>query len=164
MFTIWRLLIYVKSKYRPGAVIRSKCSDCQVSYIGQTGRNLTTRLNKHKRATKKGDLNNNIAKPRLKTSHNIDWDYQLLSTNYTRKLVYSEQTALNRCQPLPAPYRSLLNRKQQHIVCYSFHDPSICVSYLLTHLRNQSHHTFTNSYSIYWPITSLTTVFEFSTD
>ena len=30
-------------------------------------------------------------------------------------------------------------------------------------LNSQSHHAFTNSYSIYWPIKSLTRVFEFST-
>ena len=64
-----------KPKDRPGAVYKihcSDCSDCQATYIGETGRNLTTRLTEHKRATKKGDLNNNIAKHHLKTSHAID--------------------------------------------------------------------------------------------
>ena len=31
------------------------------SYIGETGRNLNTRLTEHKRATRNGDANNNIA-------------------------------------------------------------------------------------------------------
>ena len=32
------------------------------------------RLNKHKQAPKRGDLNDNIAEHHLKTSHTIDWD------------------------------------------------------------------------------------------
>ena len=63
MFTLRRLLTNVKGKDkpedRPGTVYKIRCSDCQATYIGD--RNLTTRLNEHKRATKKGDLNNNIA-------------------------------------------------------------------------------------------------------
>ena len=55
----------------------------QATYIDETGRNLTTRLNEHKRATKKGDLNNNIDQHHLKTSHIIEWDsVTCLSTNY----------------------------------------------------------------------------------
>ena len=50
-------------------------ADCLATYIGETGRNLTTRLNERKRATKKGDLSNNISDHHLvKTSHTIDWD------------------------------------------------------------------------------------------
>ena len=78
MLTLRRLHTNVKDKdeheNRPGAVYWIKCSDCQATSIGETGRNLTTRLNEHKRATKKGDLNNNIAQHHLKTSHTIDWD------------------------------------------------------------------------------------------
>ena len=72
MFTLRRLLTNVKDKdepeHKPGAVYKIKCSDCQVTYIDETGRNLTTRLNEHKRATKKGALNNNIAEHHLKTT------------------------------------------------------------------------------------------------
>ena len=76
IFTLRRLLTNVKGKDkpedRPGAVYKIHCSDCKATYIGETGRNLTTRLTEHKRATKKGDLNNNIAEHHLKTSHAID--------------------------------------------------------------------------------------------
>ena len=44
-----------------GAVYKIYCSDWYASYIGETGRNLTTRLTEHKRATRKGDVNNHIA-------------------------------------------------------------------------------------------------------
>ena len=102
--------------------IRSNApADCQATYIGETGRKLTTRLSELKRATKKGDLNNNIAEHHLKTNHTIDWDSATCvtySTDYYQRITLEswftnlEQTALNRCQPLPAPYKRLLNRKQ----------------------------------------------------
>ena len=70
MFTLRRLLTNVKGRDepedRPEAVYKMKSSDCQATYIGETGRKLTTRLNEHKRATKKGDVNNNIAEHHLK--------------------------------------------------------------------------------------------------
>ena len=49
--------------------IRSTASTARplIIIIGETGRNLTTRQTEHKRATKKGDLNNNIAEHHLKT-------------------------------------------------------------------------------------------------
>ena len=125
IFTSRRLLTHVKGndkpEDRPGAVYKIHCSDCQATYIGETGRNLTTRLTEHKRATKKGDLNNNIAEHHLKTNHAIDWDSATCltySTDYYQRITLEswftnlEQTALNRCQPLPAPYKRLLNRKQ----------------------------------------------------
>ena len=100
-----------------GAVYKIHCSNCQATYIGETGRNLTTRLTEHKRATKKGNLNNNIAEHHLKTNDAIDWDSAtcLPTVPTTTNELHSKaglQTALNRCQPLPAPYKRLLNRKQ----------------------------------------------------
>ena len=95
--TLRRLLTNVKDKEKPedrqGAVYKIKCCDCQASYIGETGRNLSTRLTEHKRATRNGDVNNHIAEHHLKTKHQIDCDmynvfYRLLSTSYFRKLVY----------------------------------------------------------------------------
>ena len=75
------------------------------TYIGETDGNLTTRLNEHERATKKGDLKNNIAEHHLKTSHTIDWDSATCltySTDYHQRITLEswftnlEQTALNR--------------------------------------------------------------------
>ena len=69
-------------------------------------RNLTTRLTEHKRATRKGDVNNHIAEHHRLTNHTIDWDSaQCLtySTNYFQRLTLEswfinlEQTLLNRC-------------------------------------------------------------------
>ena len=90
------------------------CSDCHASYIGETGRNLATRLTEHKRATRKGDVNNHIAEHHRLTNHTIDWDSaQCLtySTNYFHPLTLEswftnlEQYPLNRCKPQPAPYK-----------------------------------------------------------
>ena len=81
--------------------------------MGETSRKLTTRLSKHKRATKQSELNN-IAERHLKTSHTIDWDCASCLTHsidyYQRITLESwftnlEQTALNNncCQPLLTP-------------------------------------------------------------
>ena len=55
--TLRRLLTNVNDKDKPegrqGAVYKIKCCECQASYIGETGRNLRTRLTEHKRATRK---------------------------------------------------------------------------------------------------------------
>ena len=76
--TLQQLLTNVKDNDEPndrqGAVYKIKCCDCQATYIGETGRNLNTRLTEHKRATRNGDLNNNIAEHHLQTNHRINWD------------------------------------------------------------------------------------------
>ena len=103
---------------RQGAVYKINCSDCHASYNGETGRNLTTRLTKHKRATRKGDVNNHIAEHHWLTNHTIDWDSaQCLTygTNYFQRLTLEswftnlEQTSHNRCQPLRTPYKRLIH-------------------------------------------------------
>jgi len=120
--TLRHLLTNVKDRDEPnnrqGTVNKIKCSDCQASYIGETGRNLNMRLTEHKRATRNGDANNHIAAHHQLTNHNIDWDSaQCLtySTNYFQRLTLQswytilEQKPLNRCQQLPAPYKRLIH-------------------------------------------------------
>ena len=89
MFTLLRLLTIVKDKDEledtPGAVCRIKCSDCQATYIDETHRNLTMWLNEHKQATKKGDLNSNIAEHYLKTSHTMGLPCELPTVPTTIK-------------------------------------------------------------------------------
>ena len=120
--TLRQLLTNVKDKDEPndrqGAEYKIKCCDCQATYVSETDRNLNTRLTEHKRATRNGDLNNNIAEHHLQTNHRIDWDCAecvIYSTDYYQRVTLEswftnlEQTPLNRCQQLPAPYKRLIN-------------------------------------------------------
>ena len=120
--TLRQLLTKVKDKDEPncrqGAVYKIKCCDCQATYIGETGRNLNVRLTEHKRATRNGDINHHIAEHHLQTNHRIDLDsakYITYSTNYYQRLNLEswftnlEQTPLNRCLQLPAPYKRLID-------------------------------------------------------
>ena len=91
--TLRQLLTNVKDKVEPknrqGAVYKNKCCDCPATYVGETGRNLNTRLTEHRRATKNVDNKNNIAEHHLQTDHRIDWDSAeciSFSTDYYQRL------------------------------------------------------------------------------
>ena len=120
--TLRQLLTNVKDKDEPRnrqeADYKINRSDCHASYIGETDKNLNTRLTKHKLATRKSDFNDHIAEHHRLTNHTIDWDSaQCLidSTNYFQRqtleswLATIEQIALKRCQPLLAPYKRLMH-------------------------------------------------------
>ena len=119
--TLRQLPTNIKDKDEPsdrrGAVYKIKCCVRQATYIGETGRNLNVRLTEHKRATRNGDINNHIAEHHLKTNHRIDWDSAecvTYSTDYYQRITLEgwftnlEQTPLNHCQQLPAPYKRLI--------------------------------------------------------
>ena len=62
-------------------------------------------------------LDNHIAEHHLKTNHRIDWDSAecvTYSRDYYERITLEswftslEQTPLNRCQQLPAPYKRLI--------------------------------------------------------
>ena len=93
------------------------CCDCQAAYNGGTGKNLSTRLTEHKRATRNSDVNNNIAEYHLQTkptgeTDQFDWhsatcitystDYYIDGSLYFH-FTNLEQTPLNRSQQLPTP-------------------------------------------------------------
>ena len=103
---------------RQGVVYKIECCDCQASYIGETGRNLSMRLTEHKRETSNGDVNNHIAEHHLQMIHQIDWEFAIcikFSTDYYQHLTLEswftnlEQTPLNCSQQLPAPYKRLID-------------------------------------------------------
>ena len=162
--TLRQLLTNVKDRDEPinrqDTVYKINCFDCQASYIGETGRNLNTRLTEHKRATRNGDANNHIAVHHQLTNHNIDWDSaQCLtySTNYFQRLTLEswytnlEQTPLNRCQQLPAPYKRLI------------HDRNEATNGLLTDRLNITDQNLTNNRRIethQWLMTNFTRVFQ----
>ena len=97
------------------------CCDCEATYIGETGRNLSMRPTEHKRATRNDDVNNHIASHHLQTKHQIHWDSATCitySTNYHQRLSLEsrftnlEQMLLNCNQQLPAPYERLIDVNQ----------------------------------------------------
>ena len=87
--TLRHLLTNVKDKDDPkdrqGTVYRIRCNGCNGTYIGETGRALTTRLGEHQTATDKEDLTNNIAQHHRKTGHDINWDSARCLTHSTDK-------------------------------------------------------------------------------
>ena len=97
--------------------------DHVTTYIGETGRNLSTRLTGHKRTTRNGDVNNHISEHHLQTKHQINW-YSATCitycTDYYERLTLGkwftklEQTPLNRSQQLPAPYKRLIGGIKQN--------------------------------------------------
>ena len=112
-----------KPEDRQGAVYKIKCWDCQATYIGETGSNLSTRLTEYKRATRNGDVNDHIAEHHSQTKHQIDWDSATCitsSTDYYQRLTLEswftdlEQTPLNRSQQLPSPYKRLIDEIKQN--------------------------------------------------
>ena len=98
-------------------------NNCQASYVGETSSNLSTRLTKHKWATRNGDVNNHIAEHHLQTKHQIEWDSVTCitySTDYYKRLTLEswfanlEETPLNRSQQLPALYKWLIGKIKQN--------------------------------------------------
>ena len=119
--TLRHLLTNVKDKVDPkdrqGTVYRIRCNDCSGTYIGETGRTLTTRLGEHQTATDKDDLTNNIAQHHRKTGHDINWDSATCLTHSTDKdqrltleswFTNLQPNPLNRSRKLPAAYERLL--------------------------------------------------------
>ena len=122
--TLRHLLTNVKDKDDPkdrqGTVYRIRCNDCNGTYIGETGRMLTTRLGEHQTATDKEDLTNNIAQHHRKTGHDINWDSATCLTHSTDKdqrlaleswFTNLQPNPLNRSRKLPAAYERLLQSK-----------------------------------------------------
>ena len=114
--TLRQLLTNVKDKDEPsdrrGAVYKIKCCDCQVTYIGETGRNLNVRLTEHKRAIRNGDINNHIAEHHLKTNRRIDGDSAecvTYSTDYYQRITLESWfTNLEQTPPATEPYKRLI--------------------------------------------------------
>ena len=73
--TLRGLLTRVKGPQRymdKGVVYQIPCAQCDVVYIGETGRPLKTRISEHKRAVATGDVRNANATHWMKTNQSMD--------------------------------------------------------------------------------------------
>ena len=97
--TLWQLLTNVKEKDKPedrqGAVYQIKCCNCQATYIGETGRNLSMRQTKQTIDEKWWRQQSHCWTPfadntsnRLRLCGMYYVFYRLLSMTHYRKLVY----------------------------------------------------------------------------
>jgi len=72
-------------------VYKISCSDCPSTYIGQTKRQLRTRVKEHKQnVNKKTDSLSVIAEHIQNTGHKIDWENPKIldfETNYNKRLI-----------------------------------------------------------------------------
>ena len=60
---------------RSEVVYRIPCADCDKSYVGRTGRNLSQRIKKHKRAVATLSTDNSaLAEHVLAEDHLLDWE------------------------------------------------------------------------------------------
>ena len=58
-----------------GAIYRIPCADCGASYIGESGRPLSTRLKEHKKAVAElSKHHSGVAEHVVDTGHEIDWE------------------------------------------------------------------------------------------
>ncbi|CAF1124092.1 unnamed protein product [Didymodactylos carnosus] len=55
-------------------VYKIPCKDCNISYIGETGRQLTTRMNEHQKDIRKNTLTSAVAQHANSKSHSFDFD------------------------------------------------------------------------------------------
>ena len=117
--TLRRLLTNFKDKDKPegreGAVYKIKCCDCQANFIGETCRNLSSRLADHKRATRKVTstiiLLNTSYRRNIKSTGTLRHILRNYSTYYYQRITLEkwftnlQQTPLNPSQQLAAPYK-----------------------------------------------------------
>jgi len=72
-------------------VYKIACSDCQAAYIGQTKRQLSTRVKEHKHnVNKKSHSLSVIAEHIVNTDHKMDWENTKIldtETNYNKRLI-----------------------------------------------------------------------------
>ena len=60
---------------KSGVVYRIPCADCDKSYVGQTGRNLSLRIKEHKKAVETFNTDTSaLAEHVLSEDHHINWE------------------------------------------------------------------------------------------
>ena len=106
---------------RRNVVYKITCAACSSSYIGQTGRKLSQRLDEHKCAVRQADFNSSaLAEHACTCDHAIDWsNVKVLSDprDYTTRMLeeavfirQTRDTPNSDCRSLPAEYENLFEK------------------------------------------------------
>ncbi|UYV65663.1 hypothetical protein LAZ67_3005015 [Cordylochernes scorpioides] len=98
-------------------VYRIPCKSCNVSYIGETGRFLGTRLQEHKSYWKYAKERFAMVEHGLRSGHHPDWEntstiYRGIQNSHQRKFLEAiasmkDPASVNRYEEIPEPYLSL---------------------------------------------------------
>jgi len=84
---------------RKNVVYKVSCRDCDASYVGQTGRQLKTRISEHRNHIRRDTSTNSvITDHRIQSGHEFDWDgVQILDhEKFFYKRLISEMLHINR--------------------------------------------------------------------
>ena len=121
--TLMRMLVHPKDVIpemeRPGVVYHIPCADCPAAYVGETKRRLGKRIDEHRRAVQKGEVEvSALAEHAWKSDHRVDWEHVSIldsSTNLHERLaleafhIRRQPLPLNRDRGmLPAAYDQLM--------------------------------------------------------
>ena len=109
---------------KSGVVYQISCQDCEASYIGQTGRNLSQRITEHKRAVRKLDIcSSAVSEHVCQTGHSINWDNPSILAHHPflwQRIILESWHINNKCPsinrekgPLPGTYLTL--RSNMHV-------------------------------------------------
>ena len=104
-----------------GSIYKISCADCDAFYIGESGRQLSTRISEHKKSVRLEGISSAVGEHQMDTGHDIAWqETEVLgveSKTYKRKVkeaikIRVEKPPLNRDQglELPALYNTVLER------------------------------------------------------
>ena len=90
-------MIFEHNKNKQGIVYKIPCNQCNLSYVGQTGKSLQKRISQHKYCIRTENTNNALFKHILRYDHDINWDQseilKYISDHSTRNIF--EATAIN---------------------------------------------------------------------
>ena len=103
---------------KSGVVYQISCQDCEASYIGQTGRNLSQHITEHRRALRKLDiLSSAVSEHVCQTGYSINWDNPFILAHHPflwQRVILESWHINNNCSsinrekaPLPGMYLTL---------------------------------------------------------
>ncbi|KYN18663.1 hypothetical protein ALC57_09022 [Trachymyrmex cornetzi] len=113
--------------FNKNVVYKIFCKDCDASYVGQTGRKLTTRISEHRNHINRNNNNQSvITNHRLEFNHEFDWDgvqildkERILNKRLNSEMlhIHMQKNGLNLktdTECLHYSYASLLDNFKQH--------------------------------------------------